>query len=74
MMKYHHELHHQRLAVLCQTQGIQPPQLQPPTLTFYHSYALYKPYKTKLITEKISTTLYKQFDIFNNRIISMNSI
>ena len=42
MMKYHHELHHQRLAVLRQTQGIQPPQLQPPILLYYRSYALYK--------------------------------
>ena len=72
-MKYHHALHHQRLAGLRLAQGFQPPQLQPPTLTSHRFYASYKPFKTKLITEKISTILYKQSDIFNNRIISMNS-
>ena len=55
-------------------QGFQPPQLQPPTLTSHRFYASYKPFKTKLFTERISTILYKQSDIFNNRIISMNSI
>ena len=73
-MKYHHKLHHQRLAVLRRIQDIQPPQLQPLILLYYRSYALYKLQKTKPFTKKTSTIHYEQFKLVNNRIISMNSI
>ena len=68
-MKYHHKLHHQRLAVLCRIQDKQPSQLQQLILLYYCSYAHYKLRKTKLFTKQISIIYYEQFKLVNNRII-----
>ena len=72
-MKYHHKLHHQRLAVLRRIQDIQPSQLQPLIQLYYHSSAHYKLRKTEPFMKQTSTVNYEQFKLVNNRIISMNS-